>query len=91
VALPLLQQLAVAVSQQGMTHGISGSVPVQLYKISLHILNFADLGGPWFSHPSILVMGLPAGLPIEVLIGMDVLRTCKMVVDGPGLQFTLEF
>ena len=27
----------------------------------------------------------------DVLIGLDVLRTCKFLLDGPGDHFTLEF
>ena len=41
--------------------------------------------------PDLLVMELPTGLAFDVLIGMDVLRTCKMSVDGPAGQFTLDF
>src|SRR5437016_3263494 len=61
VALPILQHLAVPVSQQTITQAVGGRVPVQLYRVSLHILDFGNPGGPWFSQPSILVMGLPAG------------------------------
>jgi hypothetical protein len=38
-----------------------------------------------------LVMELPSGFPVEVLLGMDVLRTCKLLVDGPARRFDLEF
>jgi hypothetical protein len=41
--------------------------------------------------PSLLVMELPPGPSCDVLIGMDVLRQCKLIVDGPGGCFTLEF
>gem|GEM_PF-6561733 len=27
----------------------------------------------------------------DVLIGMDVLRTCKLILDGPGSQFSMDF
>jgi hypothetical protein len=37
-------------------------------------------------------MELPALLPgADVLIGLDVLLTCKLILDGPARQFTLEF
>jgi hypothetical protein len=36
-------------------------------------------------------MELPPGPLCEVLIGMDVVRQCKLIVDGPGEFFTLEF
>ena len=41
--------------------------------------------------PSLLVMELQPGPSCDVLIGMDVLRHCKLIVDGPGGFFTLEF
>jgi hypothetical protein len=46
---------------------------------------------PWLVQPDLLVMELPSVLPVDVLIGMDVLLTCKLVVDGPARQFTLEY
>jgi hypothetical protein len=64
---------------------------VQLYKVSLHILDLANIGGPWFTQTSLLVMGLQAQLPIDVLIGMDVLRACRTVIDGPSGNFTMDF
>jgi hypothetical protein len=36
-------------------------------------------------------MDLPHGFPFDVLIGMDVLLSCKLVVDGPAGQFAIEF
>jgi hypothetical protein len=36
-------------------------------------------------------MDLAPGFPFDVLIGMDVLRTCKLTVDGPAGQFTFDF
>jgi hypothetical protein len=38
-----------------------------------------------------MVMELPVGFPVEVLIGMDVLRSCKTLIDGPAGRYTLEF
>lgn len=91
VALPILQQLAVPVSQQATTQAIGGGIPVQLYKVSLHVLDLGNVGGPWFTQTSLLVMGLQAQLPIDVLIGMDVLLTCKTLIDGPSRRFALDF
>jgi hypothetical protein len=33
---------------------------------------------------------LPAGLPFDVLVGLDVLRNGKLFLDGPAGQFTLD-
>jgi hypothetical protein len=41
--------------------------------------------------PDLLVMELPAGLPFDALVGMDVVRTCRTLVDGPAGAFTLDF
>ena len=91
VALPILQTLAIPAIQKATTQGVGGPVPVNLYRVSLHLLDAQDAGGPWFSHPSLLVMELAGGFPFDVLIGLDVLLACKMVVDGPARSFTLEF
>ena len=91
VALPILQQLGNPPIRQTTTQTIGGSVPVNLYRVSLHILDARQVGLPWLSYPSLLIMELARGFPFEVLIGLDVLLTCKMLVDGPGGTFTLEF
>ena len=44
--------------------------------------------GP-FSGIGPLVTALPQA--IEVLIGLDVLRGCKFMLDGPANKFSLEF
>jgi hypothetical protein len=36
-----------------------------------------------------VALALVAG--VDVLVGLDVLRTCKLFVDGPGGTFTLDF
>ncbi len=33
----------------------------------------------------------PPGPSCDVLIGMDVLRPCRLTVDGPGGSFTIDF
>jgi hypothetical protein len=87
----LLQQLGTRSVGTTSTVGIGGSYPVQLYRVSLHICDAQQLTLPWFSHPSVLVMDLPPWVTCELLIGMDVLLTCKTIVDGPGGHFTIEF
>ena len=42
--------------------------------------------------PDLLVSELTVALPnIDALLGMDVLRQCLLVLDGPGQQFILGF
>lgn len=73
------------------TTGIGGQVTVQLYRISLHLRDATDLTLPMFTLPSLLVMELPPGPACDMLIGMDVLVGCKLIVDGPGGVFAIEF
>src|SRR5262249_49665083 len=61
------------------------------YRVSLHIRDAQAPNLPMLTLPSLLVMELPPGPPCDVLIGMDVLMGCKLIVDGPGKQFTFEF
>ncbi len=91
VSLPILQQLGIPAIRQAATQSISGSVPVNLYRISLHILDVQKLSLPWLSQASLVVMELAPAFPFDVLIGLDILLTCKLHLDGPAGRFTLEF
>ena len=73
------------------TTGIGGPISVQLYRASLHLRDVRAPTLPMLTMPSLLVMELPPGPSCDVLIGMDVLRQCKLIVDGPGGLFTIEF
>ncbi len=64
---------------------------MRLYRISLTIFDLAQQHLPWFVQPDLVVMELPPGTPVDVLIGTDVLLDCRMLLDGPGRQFTLDF
>jgi hypothetical protein len=91
VASPILLQLGIPVFLRTSTQGIGGSLQVNLHEVSLHILDVQNVGGPWFSQPSLAVMDLASGVPFDALIGMDIIRTCKLLVDGPAGLFTLDF
>lgn len=91
IALPILQPLGIPPIRQTMTQGIGGSFPVNLYRVSLHIFDARNVNLPWLSQPSLVVMELAPGFPFAVLVGLDVLLTCKMIVDGPARLFSLEF
>lgn len=64
-----------------------------MFVVSLGITDFADPAAPAFVEADLTVMELVTVLPqaIEVLIGLDVLRGCKFLLDGPAHQFSLEF
>jgi hypothetical protein len=91
VRLPILQQLGVTLLRQTVTQGVAGPLSVNLYKVSLHIYDPQNPAAPWLSQPSLVVMDLAHDFPFDVLIGLDVLRTCKLHLDGPAAQFTLDF
>jgi hypothetical protein len=91
VAPSILQLLGVPVQGQTQTHAVGGPTLVRLFKISLLILDATQPQLPWFVQADLLVMELPAALPVDVLIGLDVLLTCKLFLDGPVKQFALEF
>ncbi len=86
VAPWVLQQLSLPVSGYRKTQGIGGSISVRLFEVTRFILNASQPHLPWLDQPDRVVLELPSGLPVDVLI-----RTCKLLLDGPGGQFTLEF
>jgi hypothetical protein len=56
----------------------------------LSITDFGNPASPLLTFPILPVMEIPAPLPtVDVLIGLDILRTIRLVVDGPGGVFTL--
>jgi hypothetical protein len=60
--------------------------------VSVSITDFGTPGAPLFVQPTLLVMELPLALAnVDVLIGMDILLGCRMLLDGPARQFTLDF
>jgi hypothetical protein len=91
VSLPILHQLGIPVIQRTTTRDIGGNLQVNLYRVSLHVLDTQQIGLTWLSQPSLLVMELAPGFPFDAIIGMNVLLTCKLLLDGPARRFTLEF
>jgi hypothetical protein len=90
VSVRLLQQLQVPSVGDTNTSGIGGSVPVTLHEISLYVFDARNPGLPWIPFAALTVFSLPPDIPFDVLIGMDVLRTCRLVVDGPAGSFALD-
>jgi hypothetical protein len=92
VAPSILRQLAVPVSTTATTNTAGGQVNVNLYRVSVGITDPAQPpGSPWLTFPDLLVTELAAHLPdADVLIGLDILLTCKLILDGPGRTFTLD-
>jgi hypothetical protein len=73
------------------TQTISGSLPVNLYEVSLTIPRSGALTGPLLVEDQLLVMELvqpPANF--EVILGLDVIRQLLLISDGPRSEFTLS-
>jgi hypothetical protein len=65
---------------------------VNIYKVSLGITDPTQPVRTWLTQPDLEVTELTTALPdTDVLIGLDVLLDCKLLLDGPARQFTLEF
>jgi hypothetical protein len=90
VAPAVLRQLGLSPLIAGSSQTASGSVAVDLYRIGLSL--FDARRGPMLTLRDMLVSELTTTIaPIDVLVGMDVLPDCKLLLDGPAKQFTLEF
>jgi hypothetical protein len=91
VAPWVLHQLGLPKATSARSQTASGLVPVSLYEASLSI---TDPGGasPMLTAPQLLVMELTTALAdADVLVGLDVLLQCRLLLDGPARQFTLDF
>jgi hypothetical protein len=92
VSPAIVSQLGLpSVGPPTTTTGIGGVFTVQLYRVSLHIRDAKAPALLMLTIPALPVMELPPGPSCDALIGMDVLRQCKLNLDGPGGFFTLEF
>jgi gag-polyprotein putative aspartyl protease len=89
VAPHVFGQLGLAPVIAGSSQTASGSVAVNLYRVSLSV--FDVNAGPMMTLRDLLVSELTTALgDIDVLLGMDVLLTCKLLLDGPARHFSLD-
>lgn len=93
VASAVLRQLGLNVPIfKSKTRTTTGTAPVDLFEASVGVLDLHNLSGPTLVLPDVLVMELSTPLTnIDVLIGLDVLLTARLVLDGPRQIFTLDF
>ncbi len=88
----MIQKLGITAILPGSTHTAGGPVPVQLYRVSLSIPPASGLPGLMLTRGDLRVMELANPIPgVEVLIGLDILLDCRLLLDGPARQFTLDF
>lgn len=90
VSAALLSRLGTTSSVSATTQGIGGSVSSGIHLVSLSIFDAADPNRPWIVRPTLPVSELPPTIPFDALIGLDIVRTTRLWVDGPGGVFTLD-
>lgn len=92
IATDVLRRLSTPPVGRTRTRTAAGSARVRLFRVSLSIPPAGNLPGPMLTRPDLLVMELDDPPPdVEVLIGLDILLHCRLFLDGPGGQFTLDF
>jgi len=88
----VLQRLQLSSTMQGSSQTVGGPVAANLFEVSVSIPPARNVPGPMLTRRDLVVMEMPSPIPgVEVLIGMDILLGCKLILDGPARQFTLEF
>jgi hypothetical protein len=92
VSASIPARLGLVPTRRATTTTAAGPTHVDLYTVSLSVTDAATPGAPMLSAPNLLVTQLAAPLPgVEVLIGLDVLLSACLLLDGPGRTFTLDF
>ena len=92
VATDVVQGLGLPPAGQTNTRTAAGSVPVSLFRVSLSVPPAGNLPEPMLTRSDLIVMELIDPPPdVDVLVGLDILLDCRLLLDGPARQFTLEF
>jgi hypothetical protein len=92
ISAALLRRLGVPVQFRSTSQTASGSVAVDVFKVSLGVRDLGDPTGLELVESTLPVMELTTPLgTVEVLIGLNFLLGCKFLLDGPALKFSLEF
>jgi hypothetical protein len=92
VAPWILRRLGVARGVIRSTRTAGGVAQVHVHYLSLAILDAQQTGSLSYALPTVLASEMPSLLPdADVLVGLNVLRTCKFALDGPANSFLLDF
>ncbi|HEY7428400.1 MAG TPA: hypothetical protein VH682_29480 [Gemmataceae bacterium] len=93
VASKVLRRLGLNTpTVQATTQTVRGSAPVDLFEVSVNVLDLGNPSRPKFVLPTLRIMELPTPLSnLDVLIGLDMLLRARLLLDGPGRIFTLDF
>jgi hypothetical protein len=89
----ILQFLGIPPRQTSVkSQSVAGIRQSDLFDVTLNITDFTNAGAPAFVKSPLLVMDMPSALgKIQVLIGLDVLLDFRLLIDGPGRRFTIDF
>jgi hypothetical protein len=88
----LVRQLRIPPGKRVQTHTAGGALEVDTYDLSLSVPNPSGATTPMLTYGELTVTEFQHAPPqIDVLIGLDVLRQCLTLLDGPGERFTLAF
>lgn len=90
ISAATVQQLGLVSTTNTQTQGVGGPVSVSLHRVSLSVWDAAQPQLPPLVVPDLLVMEM-SHIPFDALIGLDVLLECRLHIDGPGRQFTLDY
>jgi hypothetical protein len=92
ISSAILRKLGLASTRKSTSQTVHGRTTVNLFDVSLSIPPPGSAPGPMLTQSDLIVMEMPSSIPgVDVLVGMDVLLGCKLVVEGPSRQFTVEF
>lgn len=92
VTADIIQKLSISPVAHTRTRTAAGPASVRVFYVSLSIPPAGNLPGPMLTRSRLLVMELTDPPPdIDVLIGLDILLDCRLLLDGPGGYFTLDF
>ena len=92
VSAALLRRLGVPVQFRSTSQTASGSVVVDVFKVSVGVRDLGDPTGLELVQSTLSVMELTTPLgTVEVLVGINFLLGCKFLFDGLALKFCLEF
>jgi hypothetical protein len=91
VSQTILRRFGLSSIASGTTQTASGSLSAGLFNVSLSISSHQPTAGPMLTWADVIVLELPNPPPgVDVLIGMDLIQSIKLTIDGPASQFTLE-
>ena len=91
VSAAVVTALGLTQTGRGESQTAGGLVPVRTFRVSVGLPPVFGLPDNYVLDDDLLVGELPVDLPgVDCLLGMDVLRKCRLTLDGPAGTFALE-